>query len=160
VTVSLSEIQLDKGEREDGAPFARMPALKLAQMGVDSRFQGRGFGAQLIAFATVLALKTAELAGCRYLILDSVPGRVEYYRKHGFVENTGAQAGRRSQARNSRRDPDLENVSMRLDLRRPGELNLQSLGGHRRKPKMLAASLVVGATAFFTWLVRRPKSKR
>ena len=44
VTLVSSEIILDKKERPETTKFSRLPALKLAQMGVDKRFAGHGLG--------------------------------------------------------------------------------------------------------------------
>ncbi len=69
-----------------GLPRQDVPALKLARMACDTRFQGRGIGALLlrdVVFAGALDL--AEKFGCIGIYVDAKPGAVSFYAHYGFV---------------------------------------------------------------------------
>lgn len=119
VTVVMSEIDLAPDERPPTAPFAKLGALKLAQMAVDRRFQDHGLGTMLVDFviARARSLSYGD-AACRYVILDSVPGRESFYEGLGFVVNDRVQKARAKRAKNA----DQVTLSMRFDIREPGEL--------------------------------------
>jgi GNAT superfamily N-acetyltransferase len=123
VTLTMDEIPLAKPERPEGIVFSRLPALKLAQMGVHKDFNGNGFGHELVTYAILAALELKERVGCRYVTLDAKGELVEWYRKQGFVLNekdnedklAQLKATPMSTAKLERRIEELT-VSMRLDL--------------------------------------------
>lgn len=118
-------IELSRSERPDDSPAARIGALKVVQMAVDLRFARQGLGEMLLDLAVLRARARAETdAGCRYLILDAKPGRESYYSEYGFLVNEEAQAVKLRRAKSAKRDPAKETISMRFDLRAPGELGL------------------------------------
>jgi GNAT superfamily N-acetyltransferase len=161
ITLALSEVALEPGEKPAGAPVATLPAVKLVQMGIATEYQGRGLGQELFAFAVRVAIRTGEQVGCRYLILDSVPENVEFYRsKCGCVVNEGVLKTRRNREKSQNRDPDKVNQSMRFDLREPGKLNPTSLSSPKKPKRTLATLIGFGdSTVFVTWF-RRGKTKK
>lgn len=80
-----------------GGWFARnapeqVPAVSLGMMGVDREFQGRGLGAALLRDAILNALKVAELAGARALVVDPVGESARgFYAHFGFTELAGTR---------------------------------------------------------------------
>jgi ribosomal protein S18 acetylase RimI-like enzyme len=90
--------------------------LKLAQLGVDQRFQGLGLGREVIADVVALAREAALRVGCRYVSLDAHPDLVGWYERHGFVVNKLHQKERIAAA-SGNADPTRLAVSMRFDLR-------------------------------------------
>ncbi len=71
------------------------PALLLARLGVDKRFRGKHIfdgmrgGEYLLKYIVGLTQKVGERVGCRLVILDTDPGKLElYYRNFGF-ESSG-----------------------------------------------------------------------
>ena len=65
----------------------------LAQLAVDLSCQGQALGRELVLHAMGRAVKIAEIAGCRLLILHPSPlERAGYYRKFGFVDFATAPA--------------------------------------------------------------------
>ncbi len=123
VTLTMDEIPLAKPERPGGIVFSRLPALKLAQMGVHKDFNGNGFGRELVTYAILMALELEEKVGCRYVTLDAKGDLVDWYRKQGFMLNekdneeklAQLKATPMSAARLERLIEELT-VSMRLDL--------------------------------------------
>lgn len=78
-----------------GGWFARnapeqIPAVLLGMLGVDKRFQGYGLGAQLLRDAILNAMKIAELAGARALVVDPIDADAKsFYERFGFAELRG-----------------------------------------------------------------------
>jgi GNAT superfamily N-acetyltransferase len=115
-TLFMDSVPLSRGERGP-IPYRDVSALKLGQMGVDRRFQGRGVGAFALGFSVNLAHEVSNRVACRYVTLDAEPDLVEWYAIHGFTLNRLRQKERRETALRHQRDPERIPVSMRLDLR-------------------------------------------
>jgi GNAT superfamily N-acetyltransferase len=114
-TVCMDAIPLGRRERPSAVRFQDIAGLKLAQLGVDRSFQGRGYGSMVVADVIGLAIGLSGYAGCRYVTLDAKPGLVEWYKGLGFEINQPKQKQRVAAAAD--RNPDEIPVSMRFDLR-------------------------------------------
>ena len=68
----------------DAYPRYPLPALRLAQLAVDSRVQSAGLGSALVAYARQVAEVMRSKVGCAGLIVDALPSAVSYYEKLGF----------------------------------------------------------------------------
>ena len=65
-----------------------MPAVLLARMGVDSRYQGRGLGAALLKHFMLKAIEVAQSVGVRVLLNHAKDENAKnFYEHHGFVES-------------------------------------------------------------------------
>lgn len=65
----------------------QVPAVLLGMMGVDEEFKGQGLGAALLRDAIFNAMKIADLAGAKALIVDPVDGSSRgFYEHFGFTE--------------------------------------------------------------------------
>lgn len=122
VTLTMDEIPLAKTERPEGIGFSRLPALKLAQMGVHKDYNRNGFGHMLVTFAVLTAQQIRDKVGCRYVTLDAKTDVVDFYRRQGFVlnekDNEEKLAQLKSSVSGARLEQRLEELtmSMRLDL--------------------------------------------
>jgi GNAT superfamily N-acetyltransferase len=123
VTVTMDEIPLNKVERGEGVRFGRVPAMKIAQMGVHEKYAGIGFGKYLVTYAIMVATQVKEAVGCRYVTLDAKTDLVDWYTKQGFVINDKDQEERVKEVealhmRQVQKEKRLETlpVSMRQDL--------------------------------------------
>lgn len=124
VTVTMDEIPLAKPERPEGIPFARLPAMKIAQLGVRSDLNGNGFGQYLVTYAITVALELKKQVGCRYVTLDAKGDLVEWYEEQGFVRNEKDQKERVAAIENmqglkpAKKEARLAelSISMRFDL--------------------------------------------
>lgn len=72
--------------------FRSFPALKIARLAIDKRFQGQGWGKGAVLFCIGLARRLNDLTrydgvGCRFLTVDAYPTAVDFYKKFRFVEN-------------------------------------------------------------------------
>jgi hypothetical protein len=119
VTVCMDSLPLARGEREPAIRYQHVSALKLAQLGIDLRFQGMGMGTEAVGFVVRLASRVGEQVGCRYVTLDAQPDLEGWYARQGFLRNQLQQQQRREDAISHRRDPETIAISMRYDLRRP-----------------------------------------
>lgn len=118
LTLTMDAIELEtKEKRRSSIPYRRLPALKLAQLAVDYRWEGRGIGKQLVAFAIGIAFEIRRQVGCRYLTLDArTPKLVSWYAKQEFKVNKVDDKAKRRRAEDRGLDVDSLPTSMRLDL--------------------------------------------
>nr|WP_284502108.1 GNAT family N-acetyltransferase [Clostridium tertium] len=108
VSLCNDSIRLAMEEKqEDSVPYANIPALKIARLAIDKRFQGTSLGELLIRFAVTVAIKIRSFSGVKFLTVDCYEHRLTYYRdKVGFKINV-------NQAPN--RQPDNP-LSLRLNI--------------------------------------------
>jgi GNAT superfamily N-acetyltransferase len=114
-TLCMDAIPLGRRERPSSIRYQDVAALKLAQLGVDQFFKGRGYGTMAVADVIGLAIGLSRYVGCRYVTLDAKPDLVEWYRDLGFEINQLKQKQRIAAAGD--RNPNEIPVSMRFDLR-------------------------------------------
>ena len=70
----------------------RIPALLLARLALDGSLHAQGHGGALLAEAMSRAVRAAESAGARYLVVDAVDERAAgFYAHHGFRQVPGSQ---------------------------------------------------------------------
>jgi len=85
--VTVSAGQVAAAELPPGLKLPRypVPILRVGRLAVDRRFQGRGIGHELLAFALHLALDFSERVGLYAVVVDAKDDRVAgFYRKLGF----------------------------------------------------------------------------
>jgi GNAT superfamily N-acetyltransferase len=108
----------------EGIGFSRLPAMKIAQLGIHKDYNGSGFGKYLITFAIAVALDLKQRVGCRYVTLDAKNDRVGWYEDQGFVVN---EKDHKDRIQVIKENPQLKpeekearlidlSISMRLDL--------------------------------------------
>jgi GNAT superfamily N-acetyltransferase len=64
--------------------YPRYPAIKIARLAVDEKFEGGGIGRFLLLWATGKVYQLSREVGCRYITLDSKRESVGFYEKFGF----------------------------------------------------------------------------
>lgn len=116
-TVLMDGISLSFRERGLRIRYETVGAAKLAQLGVDLRFQGRRLGEWIVAHVTSLARRVARILGCRYVSVDARPGLMPWYQRQAFELNKLMQERRIRFAMEKNRDPERLPTSMRLDIR-------------------------------------------
>lgn len=62
----------------------QLPALKIGRLATHKDHGKRGHARRIIQIITALALELRTLVGCRYIIVDAYPDRVDFYKKLGF----------------------------------------------------------------------------
>lgn len=106
LSLCMDAIRLSETERikEFGAEkhYGDYPALKVARLAVDKRFQKRGVGSNIIKIAVGKAIELSNEVGCRFVTVDAYQEQAGFYKKCLFLENEQGKSKR--------------HVSMRFDL--------------------------------------------
>lgn len=111
VTLAIDTVRLSSGERDrlGRTDFPDFGALRLVMIGVDSDFQGRGVGDELLNWVVGKARAMSEEVAFRFVLADVNLKRKEWYDKRQFMVNRAAIY--------KPDEPERSTVSMRLDLR-------------------------------------------
>jgi GNAT superfamily N-acetyltransferase len=65
-----------------------VPVILIGRLAIDSQFQGRGIGADLLRDAVLRTLQVAELAGVRALLVSAISENAKrFYEKFGFISS-------------------------------------------------------------------------
>ena len=64
--------------------YRQIPAIKIARLATDRSCQRKGCGHALVDYSFAIALDIREQIGCKLLVTDALPEKVEWYRKQGF----------------------------------------------------------------------------
>lgn len=84
-TITLIHISQDTIPRDKPKIKREIPALLLGQLGVDVRFQRRGFGELLLLSAESKARLASEVVGIRAMVLDArSQDLVRWYSQYGY----------------------------------------------------------------------------
>ena len=116
-TVLMDGVSLAFRERGSRIRYETVGATKLAQMGVDRRFQGRRLGGRILADVAGMAGELSNRLGCRYVTVDARPGLEPWYERYSFRRNKLMQQRRIRFAVEKNRDPGGLGTSMRYDIR-------------------------------------------
>lgn len=105
-SVCCDAIRLSKDESRDGdIPYCKVPAIKIARLGRNTKYKNYGFGRLLIDYIKTVALELNKtILGVRFITLDAYPSKVGYYESIGFVRNQAIK------------NSPIGNVSMRADI--------------------------------------------
>lgn len=68
----------------DGYFYQKYPAIKIARLAVDVKFERKGVGRFILLTSIGKAIKISDEIGCRYITVDSKPESIGFYEKHGF----------------------------------------------------------------------------
>ena len=64
--------------------YASVPAVKIARLGVNSKYHNQGFGEQLLKYSLFKAIQMCDISGVAFITLDCYKHRESYYEKFGF----------------------------------------------------------------------------
>jgi predicted N-acetyltransferase YhbS len=65
-----------------------VPVILIGRLAIDSRFQGRGIGADLLRDAVLRTLQAAEIAGIRAILVSAISATAKsFYEKFGFISS-------------------------------------------------------------------------
>lgn len=87
ISLICSQIEIDGGHPAvEDYEYKDIPAVKVARLAVDHRFRGNALGKKLVSVAVALAKEQVmPHVGCRFLVVDSKKGSVDFYKKRGFT---------------------------------------------------------------------------
>jgi GNAT superfamily N-acetyltransferase len=90
LTLTCSELDVTNSYVVEDCPYANrydyLPAVKIARLAVDSRYQGKKLGKSLIQLALDIAIEDIHpTVGCRFVVTDAKPTAVDFYKKEGFT---------------------------------------------------------------------------
>lgn len=85
VTISAGQVATTDLPAPLKLPRSPVPILRIGRLAVDKRFQGRGVGRDLLAFALRLALDFSERVGLYAVVVDAKDERAAaFYQRLGF----------------------------------------------------------------------------
>ncbi|MGB8260629.1 MAG: GNAT family N-acetyltransferase [Terracidiphilus sp.] len=65
-----------------------VPVILIGRLAIDSRFQGRGVGPDLLRDAVLRTLQAAEIAGIRAILVSAISADAKrFYEKYGFISS-------------------------------------------------------------------------
>jgi GNAT superfamily N-acetyltransferase len=65
-----------------------VPVILIGRLAIDSQFQGRGIGADLLRDAVLRTLQAAEIAGIRALLVSAISANAKrFYERYGFISS-------------------------------------------------------------------------
>lgn len=64
--------------------YCSVPAVKIARLGVNSKYQHQGFGKILLQYALFKAVDISESSGAAFITLDCYEHRRSFYSQNGF----------------------------------------------------------------------------
>jgi predicted N-acetyltransferase YhbS len=66
-----------------------IPVVLIGRLAVDSRFQGRGIGADLLRDAILRSLQTAQIIGIRAILVSAISTEAKkFYERFGFISSS------------------------------------------------------------------------
>ncbi|MBX3297800.1 MAG: hypothetical protein KF762_19045 [Acidobacteria bacterium] len=90
---TLAIIQIPQDQIPNDRPKIKrgIPAILLGQLGIDSEYQGMGYGDLMLSDAQSRVVDIAAKVGVRAMILDSRTERLAaWYESHGFMRLAGS----------------------------------------------------------------------
>ena len=88
ITLTTDIIKKEEVQGEEGidVPYKEYPAIKIARLAVDKKYEQRGVGGFLLLVAAGKALKISDEVGCRFITVDSKKDSIRFYEKRGGFE--------------------------------------------------------------------------
>lgn len=109
LSVSADSLKLNLQEKEGynihQKRLEEVPAIKLARLAVDNKYQKQGIGTNILKWCIGYILNCSDLIAVRFITVDAYPKKLEFYNKFGFSVN--------QDRRYTKKD---NHVSMRFDL--------------------------------------------
>jgi GNAT superfamily N-acetyltransferase len=92
-SLQADAVELAPREVIPGVHYRSVPAIKVARIGVRFDQRGKGVGLNLMAYIESEVLSLAKLIGVRFITLDAVGDKIDWYRRLGYqVMQRQAQA--------------------------------------------------------------------
>ena len=85
-TLQADAVLTDEKTQQPTDHLGSIPALKITRLGVRNDQRGRRLGSYLLSYIEMMAIRVGRVIGVRYLTLDAVADKVEWYKGEDFVE--------------------------------------------------------------------------
>jgi GNAT superfamily N-acetyltransferase len=73
-----------RGDERIEVPYDEYPAIKIARLATDKKYEKMGVGTFLLLAAIGMAADISKKVGCRFITVDSKQHSIGFYKKHGF----------------------------------------------------------------------------
>lgn len=83
-TSSIEVLAVDIIDSIGEFPESAYPAIDIPKLAITKKFQGKRIGEYAIRTAIGKILSISGHVGCRYITLDSLKDKVDFYKKYGF----------------------------------------------------------------------------
>lgn len=91
--VTLCNAQIGFKEMPDGyqkeMPKYPVPAVKIARLAVDTKYQNKGYGKELLLFTFKKIIQVSLSTGVKAVIVDAKEQSKMFYEKYGFIKIIG-----------------------------------------------------------------------
>ncbi len=84
LTDIIRKREVHSDEHIAGYSYGEYPAIKIARLATDKKYEKRGVGTFLLLAALGMTVDLSKKVGCRFLTVDSKRQSVGFYEKHGF----------------------------------------------------------------------------
>lgn len=88
VTDCIDVKQVEPEDGKKGYPYRKYPAIKIARLGTDTRYQHIGIGFQMLSEILATTIELSDYVGCRIITVDSKQESVGFYERFGFKRAT------------------------------------------------------------------------
>lgn len=110
---TLHKGRIDISDKLNDYPYQKYPAVKLARLAVDCRYQHRGFGKALMREFFYTALQITKIEGSRFITVDAKTEAKDFYQMYLFVPVTSST--------------DTDIIPMYLDFKRFYDRSLSAM---------------------------------
>lgn len=85
VTLCSASLLFEEMPKDLKLPRYPIPAIKIARLAVDKRFQRKGYGKELLAFSLEKIAFLSKFIGVRFVVVDAKEESKTFYEHFGFV---------------------------------------------------------------------------
>ena len=92
VNDTISTTKIREEDKKPGYSYSRYPALKIARLATDTRFQRQGIGTYMLYLTIAIAYRISHYSGCKYITVDSKRESALFYEQFGFIRVYGSKS--------------------------------------------------------------------
>lgn len=85
VTLCTASIHFCDLPKNIKLPRYPIPAIKIARLAVDKKYQGKGYGKELLGFSLEKIAALAEFIGVKFVMVDAKEESRSFYERFGFL---------------------------------------------------------------------------
>ncbi len=88
VTLCSSQIEFQEmpNSYQQTMPKYPVPAIKIARLAIDNKYQGQGYGKALLQFAFKKILQVSISTGVKLVVVNAKDSSKKFYERFGFIE--------------------------------------------------------------------------